>query len=314
MSTERDLTRIVRSWMRDDEHESADRVLDAVLDQLDTTPQRRAGWWPAWRSPTMNRFLTIGLGTAAVVVIAVLLGTRLLGSPSGTGGPGDEPTASAEASSMEPTSEPTPEPTPAGLLPEGPFVLTDESIGPGLEGLPMTVTIPAPDWYGEPGYGILTKGDNADPPDGAGLIVFAVADGYYVYGDPCRWSTTRPETPATTVDELVAALAAQASRDASEPVDITLDGYAGKAITLHVPDDQDLSDCDQATFGSWGLPGADQTPMRYHQGPGQIDNMWVLDVTGHIVVIDWGHYAGTPQDVVDELQAIVESTTFGEAP
>ena len=311
MSTERDLTRIVRSWMRDDEHESADRVLDAVLDQLDTTPQRRA-LWPAWRTPTMNKFVTIGLGAAAVVVLAVLLGTQLLGAPGGFGSPADEPTPSVEASGIQPTLEPTPEPTPAGLLPEGQFVLTDETIGPGLAGLPMTVTIPAPDWYGEPAYGILTKDNNAEPPDGAGLIVFDVTDGYYVYGDPCRWSTTRPETPATTVDELVAALTAQASRDASEPADITLDGYTGKAITLYVPDDQDFSDCDRATFGSWGLAGADQTPMRYHQGPGQIDNMWVLDVTGHLVVIDWGHYAGTPQTVVDELESIVESMTFGQ--
>ena len=41
MSTDRDTTRIVRSWLQTDEHESADRVLDAVLDQLDATPQRR---------------------------------------------------------------------------------------------------------------------------------------------------------------------------------------------------------------------------------------------------------------------------------
>jgi hypothetical protein len=29
-----------------------------------------------------------------------------------------------------------------------------------------------------------------------------------------------------------------------------------------------------------------------------------------LVVIDWSHYAGTPQADVDELRAIVESTTF----
>ena len=51
MSTERDLTRVVRSWMRDDEYESADRVLDAVLDALDATPQRRATSWPVRRLP-----------------------------------------------------------------------------------------------------------------------------------------------------------------------------------------------------------------------------------------------------------------------
>ena len=42
MSTDRDTTRIVRSWLRTDEHESADRVLDNVLALLDATPQRRS--------------------------------------------------------------------------------------------------------------------------------------------------------------------------------------------------------------------------------------------------------------------------------
>ena len=62
MSTDRDTTRIVRSWLRTDEHESADRVLDAVLDQLDTTPQRRATWWPARRFPDMNNSAKLGPG------------------------------------------------------------------------------------------------------------------------------------------------------------------------------------------------------------------------------------------------------------
>ena len=36
MSTDRETTRIVRSWLNTEERESADRVLDAVLDRLDT--------------------------------------------------------------------------------------------------------------------------------------------------------------------------------------------------------------------------------------------------------------------------------------
>ena len=39
MDTERDVTRIVQSWLRTDEHESADRVLDDVLALLDATQQ-----------------------------------------------------------------------------------------------------------------------------------------------------------------------------------------------------------------------------------------------------------------------------------
>ena len=312
MSTERDTTRIVRSWLRTDENESADRVLGTVLDRLDTTPQRRATPWPARRLTTMNTTLKFGLA-AVVVAVAALIGVNYLAEPS-VGGPG--PAESTSTPTLEPT--PTPEPSvaesssaPEGLLPEGPHVLNDgEPLG-GTPTLRTTVIISAPDWYGEVGDGILTKNDYSDAPDGAGMITFF--GDLYVYGDPCEWATTRPDEPATTVDELVNALTAQASRDASEPVDVTVGGYAGKGITLHVPDDAVFSDCDQGRFGSWGVPGDDVTPFRYHQDPGQVDEVWVVDVNGELAIIDWAYYEGTPQAVVDELRAIVESITF-DAP
>ncbi len=50
MSTERDVTRIVRSWLEEGATALPDRVLDTVLDQLPATSQRRA-WWPARRVP-----------------------------------------------------------------------------------------------------------------------------------------------------------------------------------------------------------------------------------------------------------------------
>lgn len=85
MNTEPDVTRIVRSWLRVDEHESADRVLDAVLDQLDTIPQRRVRRWPAWRLSTMNTTMKVG-AAAVVVAFAVLAGITYLGKPD-IGGP-----------------------------------------------------------------------------------------------------------------------------------------------------------------------------------------------------------------------------------
>ena len=48
MSTDRDTTRIVRSWLEEGVTALPDRVLDAVLDQVPATPQRRS-WWPARR-------------------------------------------------------------------------------------------------------------------------------------------------------------------------------------------------------------------------------------------------------------------------
>jgi hypothetical protein len=86
MSTDRDTTRIVRSWLRTDDHESADRVLGSVLDRLDTTPQRRGTWWPARRLPEMNNTAKLALGAAAVVVVA-LIGFSVLVGPGTIGGP-----------------------------------------------------------------------------------------------------------------------------------------------------------------------------------------------------------------------------------
>lgn len=180
-----------------------------------------------------------------------------------------------------------------------------------VDQMSTTVTIPAVGWYGEPNEGILTKNENADPPDGAGLIGPWFGP-LHVYGDPCRWLTGRPDAPATTVEELVAALSAQASREASTPGDVTVDGYAGKSIILHVPDDAAFGECDRGTFGSWApadAPPADG-PYRYHQGPGQIDELWILDVNGTLVTIDAACYAGTPQEHIAELRAIVDSMTF----
>jgi hypothetical protein len=252
----------------------------------------------------MNTTLKFGLA-AAVVAVALLIGINYLGG-SNLGGPGiDSATPTPEPTA---TPEPSPTPIPEGLLQQGPHALTDGGALDGMPTSPITVTIPAPDWYGEPGGAILSKDDNSGAPDGAGMIVFF--GDLYVYGDPCQWVETRPSEPATTVDELVAALTAQASRDATEPIDVTVGGYAGQSITLHVPEDAQFSECDTGTFGSWGIAGSDPTPFRYHQDPGQIDTLYILDVDGTVAVIDTAYYAGTPQTVVDELEAIVESISF----
>ncbi len=83
MSTERDATRIVRSWLEDGVDALPDRVLDAVLAELPATPQRRAGWAP---HSSLMRAVGVGLAAAVVVAIAALLGLRLLPG-SNVGGP-----------------------------------------------------------------------------------------------------------------------------------------------------------------------------------------------------------------------------------
>ena len=103
MSTDRQTTRIVRSWLDEGVTRLPDRVLDGVLDQLPATPQRRSGW-SAWRSYQMNVYARLAAAAAAILVVAVV-GFQLI-PRGGIGGP--------------PTIAPSPSPS---LLAKGTFVV-----------------------------------------------------------------------------------------------------------------------------------------------------------------------------------------------
>lgn len=224
------------------------------------------------------------------------------------------------AGNLVPISSPTPAPTPAATrsapaergLPVGPHViLTGQADNPADTFKPLTVTIPAPGWEGEVGGGILLKNDR-QPPDGAGMIIF-VGREYIVYGDACHWKTTVPKTPVTTVRAFVDALASQKSRTASKPVDITLGGYAGKSITLRVPDDVDFAACDPGYGGSWDCGKGGDTPCGWHTGSRtEIDTVYLLDLDGQVMAWLTNHHTGTSEADVAQLEAIVRSASFGD--
>jgi hypothetical protein len=217
---------------------------------------------------------------------------------------GTDTPASVTTASQTPTSTATRAASPSPSAAVRTHVLSEASGG----AVGVTVTVPT-GWFGDPGSWAMEWGpDGFDQPAGAGIIAFVVDEEFYVYGDPCDWKRTGPETPATTVDEIVRALANQASRDPSAPEKITVDGYAGKKITLHVPDDARFKDCDGGNFATFGVAGED--PALYAQGPGEIDEIWIVDVNGRIVVLEGGYWAATSPAVVDELHDILRSATF----
>ena len=85
MTTERDPgTRIVLSWLREETHENAERVLLRALDEVDTTPQRRS-WWPAWRTSPMNTYAKL-IAAAATLLVVAAVGYQFLPRSGGIGG------------------------------------------------------------------------------------------------------------------------------------------------------------------------------------------------------------------------------------
>ncbi len=100
-------------------------------------------------------------------------------------------------------------------------------------------------------------------------------------------------------------------------------GYSGKAVTVQVPlsyevpgatRDEEFGDCDEDQFAFYGTAAGDGTELaRNAQGPGQIDELWILDVNGSIVILDAAYSPATPADLVEEMRTLAGSATF-EAP
>ena len=227
--------------------------------------------------------------------------------------PEGSPTTATATGSTEPSPSVPAESTPSPTGDVVPNVLSDPADG----GVGITVTLPSTGWIGDAGgWALEYLPDGFDPPAGAGIIAFVVDEEFYVYGDPCDWKDTTPATPATTVSEIVRALANQASRDPSRPETITVGGYTGKRITLRVPDDARFQGgedvrftvCDDGRFATLGVAG--EHPGLWAQGPGEIDELWVVDVDGRIALLEAGYYPGTPPHVVDEMHAVLDSMRF----
>jgi hypothetical protein len=135
-----------------------------------------------------------------------------------------------------------------------------------------------------------------------------------VYANGCHWLGLSLIDPGPTVDGLATVLAQRPLRNATAPVAVSLGGSTGEYLAWSVPADIDFSSCDrlpsdtQGFFESW--TGLGPATDRYQQAPGQVDQLWILDVAGHRLVIDATYLPGsTGQDRTD-LQQVVDSIRF----
>jgi len=262
------------------------------------------------RDQLMGGLMTTGLRRASTGLVCSL---ALMLAACG----GSAPTAQQSPSTVATT---TPEPTITTLgrgerrLEVGTYRLDLNQLAGGGTGFPAFLATVPDGWSTIDGW-ILNR-----PRSGEDIPPIAVQfwDVDQVYGHPCQWSGTLFQ-PGPTVDDLAEALVDVPLRNATQPIDVTLDGYAGKSLEWSVPadiemDEQgDFPDCDltddgHRDFKSW--TGEGWSSNRYQQGPGQVDRLWILDIDGARLVIDAFSMPYATAEELEELLAVVESIRF----
>jgi hypothetical protein len=282
MTTEGDpRTRIVMSWLHEDAHEDAERVLLRALDEVDATSQRGRSW-SGRRLADRNSFAKRAIAAAAVVVV-VVAGIQFL-PRSGTSG--------GQPSPAQPSPTPTPTATPA--FPQ----LTKGPLAPGryalYDGLVTSIEVPA-GWIGKPPF-VRKIGA-----DGAGLWWGPGPSDAQVFADACNGPKLKPV--GGTVRGLVDALDAQVGSDATIS-EVTLGGLPATRVDLM----KDLASCSGGADSGLNLfsTPAGMTGL----SPGARGIVYVLEKDGELVVFIGIDYKATASDVA-ELEGVIASTQFG---
>jgi WD40 repeat protein len=117
MTSDRETLSIIGSWMEEGRTRLPDQVLDAVLDRLPATPQRRPARL-AWRIPTMVPLARLSVTAVAIAAVG-LVGLTLLqqpaigpvASPTATGTPAASPSAEASPTPQRSVDVSSPIPT-----------------------------------------------------------------------------------------------------------------------------------------------------------------------------------------------------------
>ncbi len=194
------------------------------------------------------------------------------------------------SASVPSAAPPTPSPTPAGGAHEF-----------RVPGLPMAVTANLPPGWAADGPMMMRS--TADQGTQMSISVWVVKD---VYQDPCRWSDGASKM-RSSADALADALEVQPSRQARRTT-VTVGDHTAYFLSLHVPDDADFAACDQGEFRSWSARGG---AARVHEGPDQVDEVYVIDLgRKRRVVVDAAYFPDIDSDELGELHRIVSSLEF----
>ena len=300
MNRRPDVELVLRDYFADDGLTAPDYVLDVVEGRISRQPQRRSWPFPG-RTKVTTQFKLIA-GLAAALIVAVV-GWNLVPRPDGSGGsPTPSPSATTAASPSASVAAVPP-------LPEGVVSAAGTyRLHPLASALSLSVdaTVPA-GWIGGPPCCVSGPVGESNGPDG---IALTFLDANSIFSDPCHWNVdgSGPGQPGDiavgpSVDELAAALAANAAYEATTPTDVTIGGFAGKRVDLQLPPgDCDALDGNGVYFVFGGREG-----YVYAQGDGSDWQVSIVDVDGTRLILALFSYAETSAADLSAAQAIIDS-------
>jgi hypothetical protein len=166
-----------------------------------------------------------------------------------------------------------------------------------MDGFPVGAAFTVPDGWIRCSNTPLEQGVCSLAEDGQVMVLFVTN----VVADPCADALLDPP-PGPSVDDLVAAIAAMPDYTISAPVDIQVDGFPGKELTVGPPK---LFRC--STLLTWA------TPDRINGvGAGEVNLLRIVDVAGTRVLISGalGPIEVQSPEAVARMRAVMDSIAF----
>ena len=274
MTTDREASVVVRSWLQDGATRIPDHVLDSVLADLPRVRQRR----PRWRfaAPISSPARRIGLLAAAA------LGLLVLGSVALVAGWVRSPVF----------VDARPFPADTMQLDEARYVIDS----------PVRVSLDVPEgWYASEMTATWTELlDNPDVTTAS--LVFATVEAIDV--NPCHGDSGLTGRIGPSGADLVAALTARPGLNLSAPSIAPIGGYPSTLLTVTVPSSPSFCP-DGESSRIWALPdgagiGNDQTAR-----------LWIVDLPSTRLVVLTRVGTDTKPGVVAQVDAIVRSIAIG---
>jgi hypothetical protein len=166
----------------------------------------------------------------------------------------------------------------------------------GTGSVPVTFTLPT-GWKNN-GWGAI-KGEPI-----IGLVFINVEN---IYSDACPSVPLDPPV-GPTVDDLASAWANLPRFRATEPSEITVDGFEGKQMEFTVPD-YDEHACSYGQFRLMREAGGGGD--YWAQAPNGHHRLWILDVDGTRLVIGATHFPDTSMQDLAAIDEILRSIRIG---